>query len=149
MFIPYSAPAILLDTAPVVYSEQWNGLTICIENPVGSIRYGKGWQHKMLDDYGYIEGFPKGADGDDIDCYLASDPVGKDVYIVNQGTMDDPSVFDEHKVMLGYKSESYAKNRYIINHTSGARIFQSITTMPLYEFKLWLQYGDHSEPVGG
>lgn len=146
MLIPYAPPAIQLDSEPV-YSERWNGLTICIENPKGTIRHGKGWQHKMLDDYGYIEGFPAGADGDDVDCYLAQNPTGKDIYVVNQGIMGDPEKFDEHKALLGYTSVNDAKHHYIINHSQGALIFQGIKKFTLSEFKRWLTEGNHSIPV--
>jgi inorganic pyrophosphatase len=127
--------------------KHFKGLTVVIENPVGSIRYGKDWHHKMLDDYGYIEGYV-GADGDDVDCYLGKHLEARRVYVVNQGVMGNPSEFDEHKVMLGYPSESYAKNRYIINHTSGASIFQSIILMTVSKFKEWLKTADKSKPAG-
>ena len=146
MIIPYSPPAILLDS-DYIYSERWNGLTICIENPKGSIRRGKGWSHKLHDDYGYIEG-TVGADGDEVDCYLGPDTQSKVVFVVDQGRLGDSSEFDEHKVFLGYTQESYAKNRYIINHSKGAQIFQSITKMTLNDFKAWLKTGNMSKPVG-
>ena len=145
MIIPYSPPAILLDS-DYIYSDRWNGLTICIENPKGSIRRGKGWSHKLHDDYGYIEG-TVGADGDEVDCYLGPDSKSKVVYVVDQNRLDDSGEFDEHKTLLGYTQESRAKNCYITNHTEGARIFRSITELTLREFKNWLKNGDHSKPI--
>lgn len=146
MFIPYVPPPIALDSYE--FTTRFKGLTIAVETPKGAIRYGKGWQHKLSDDYGYIEGYPKGADGDDVDCYLGPNLNSEVVWIVDQNQLDNPSEFDEHKVMLGFNSENDAKRHYIINHSKGAQIFSKITKMTLSEFKNWLSTGNHFVPIG-
>jgi hypothetical protein len=100
----------------------------------------------MNDDYGFIKGYV-GADSDDVDCYLGNSPDSKEVYVVDQGIMNNPEKFDEHKVMLGYPTVNDAKYHYIINHSSGARIFQNITPMTISVFKAWLERGNLNEPV--
>ena len=144
MLIPYTPLPLALDS--VMLSERVQGLTVVIEVPKGEIRYGKGWQHRMPADYGYIEG-TMGADGDEMDCYLGPDPASNMVYVVDQSRMDDHSKFDEHKCMIGFLSLKEARAIYIKGHTHGEEIFRAITPMTMTIFKSWLKHGDIDKPV--
>src|SRR5947207_146513 len=85
----------------------WNGLTIAIENPRGSLRKGVGkngrvWSQKMADHYGYIQRTVSEADGDHIDVFVGPNPESEWVFVVYQVNPESGRGFDEHKVMLGY-----------------------------------------------
>jgi len=92
------------------------GLPIAIENRKGSVRKGKDsdgneWRTKMEHPYGYIKG-TKGADGEEVDCYVGPDKEAPKAYVVHQHK-DDGKGFDEDKVMLGFRSKKEAKEAYL------------------------------------
>ena len=115
----------------------WNGLSIAIENPKGSVRSGKKpngaiWRTKMTYPYGFIDD-SEGVDGDEVDCFLGDNADAKEVYIVHQNKVDDWKNYDEDKVMLGFNSLSAAKAAFLANYDD-PRFLGPITTMPLAEF---------------
>ncbi|WP_333981856.1 hypothetical protein, partial [Pseudomonas aeruginosa] len=71
-----------------------NGITTLIENPRGSIRQGKdgSWRVQMKHHYGFIKG-TKGADGDEVDCFVGPNLGSKRVFVVNQ--VNKEGQFDE------------------------------------------------------
>lgn len=94
-----------------------NGLNICIENPIGSVRSGtdksgKEWQTTMTAHYGYIEG-TKGADGDEIDVFVLPDvsPTYSGTYFVIFQN-DERGNFDEHKIIIGAPNRVIAAQVY-------------------------------------
>lgn len=122
------------------------GMMLSIENPRGSIRVGKkgDWKIKMPHDYGFINGV-KGADGDDVDCFVGKNLKSNRVFVINQNRLDGS--FDEHKVMLGFNTASQAKNGYLDSYKSGWKGLGSMKQMNMEEFKQWLK-GDLSKPAG-
>lgn len=137
------------------------GLNISIENPAGSERKGtdkggKAWSVQMKHHYGYIKG-TVGRDKDHIDVFVKEgvSEVADDapVFVVDQVVDGE---FDEHKVMLGFKSLAQARNAYKANYTKGWKGLGAITQTTLGEFKAWTRDGDTSkqfaraaEPTGG
>lgn len=132
-----------------------DGFDISLENAAGSERRnkdpnGKKWAQKINHDYGYIRG-TKGADAfrdaestDQVDVFIKpNSSEGGSVYIVNQV---DPGSgeFDEHKVMMGFDSETEAKKAYLSNYEKGWKGLGSIVEMPMDEFKEWV-YTDATE----
>lgn len=112
---------------------KWNGLEIAIENPVGTVREGKGWRTKMQNAYGYICR-TEGVDGDEVDVYLGPNMDGASkVYVVHQRKAGDWSAYDEDKVMLGFDSEADAKAAYL-KHYDDERFLGPVTAMPTDEF---------------
>jgi hypothetical protein len=112
---------------------KWAGLEIAIENPVGSVREGKGWRTKMQNAYGYICR-SEGVDGDEVDVYLGPNMDGADtVYVVHQRKAGDWQSYDEDKVMLGFDSEEAAREAYL-KHYDDPRFLGPITAMPVEEF---------------
>ena len=120
------------------------GLDVSIENPRGSIRRGKTkaggrWERVMRHDYGYIRG-TIGKDGDHVDAFIGPNPESKLAFVVNQ-TREDGIGFDEHKVMLGFRSlpEAYAgyRSEFPPHWKVGP-----ITTLTIEELKTWLREGD-------
>jgi hypothetical protein len=116
-----------------------NGLDISIENPVGSVRSGKGWSVTMQDHYGYIKR-TTGADEEHIDVFVKDgtpEDFDGNVFVVDQV---DPKTrkFDEHKVMLGYDSVPEAMLAYNRNYSKGWDGLESVTPMSFDEFKTWL-----------
>lgn len=112
---------------------QWAGLEIAIENPVGSVREGRGWCTKMKNAYGYICR-SEAVDGDEVDVYLGPDMDGADtVYVVHQRKAGDWKAYDEDKAMLGFPSEAAARAAYLA-HYDDERFLGPITAMPVAEF---------------
>lgn len=121
-----------------------NGLPVAIENPKGSVRRNKDangpkWKVKMPADYGYIQG-TKGADGDPVDVYVGPDHDAEYVYVIDQ--LDaDTRAFDEHKVMMGFKSPTQAIRAYDKAFSDGLGMVRAgdMRKMSIAEFKAWLE----------
>ena len=128
---------------------QWNGLTIRLENPKGSIRSGisddgKEWSIKMKYDYGYIGGnTQKGKDGDAVDVFIGHHPDSNVVYVIDQML---GGKFDEHKCVIGAKSKEEAKKVYLANYEDGWKC-GPITAMTIDHFKEWVKKGNTGKPV--
>lgn len=113
---------------------RWRGLEIAIENPVGTIREGKGWRIKMANAYGYVCR-SEGVDGDEVDVYLGPNMDGcEKVYIVHQRKAGDWDKYDEDKCMIGFDSEADARAAYL-KHYDDERFLGPITAMPAEEFE--------------
>jgi hypothetical protein len=129
-----------------------DGLDISIENPIGSIRSGvdmdgSEWSQTMKSDYGYIKG-SVGYDKDHVDTFIKPGYSGGngDVYVVNQ--YNSAGKFDEHKAILGAKSETEAMNIYNSNYEPGWDNGKSIVRMTIAQFKEWSRSNaPHSGPI--
>ena len=119
------------------------GMKISIEQPKGSIRKGtdgkgKEWKTKMSNHYGYFSR-TVGKDGDHVDVFLGPDIDDFDkVFVVDQKVN---GMFDESKVMLGFKDIESAKQAYLNNYSKDWKGFWKITGVPLEIFKAWLYRG--------
>lgn len=133
-----------------------HGLSISIENARGSKReekdaLGRKRGAKMPAAYGYIRG-TVGADGDQVDVYVGKHPELETVFIIDQDKFDPDGVdkgFDEHKVMLGFKSLKSAAKAYLKSHFDGLghERCAAITRLSLRELKDWLKNGDMKKPI--
>ncbi|GGI85829.1 hypothetical protein GCM10007978_24380 [Shewanella hanedai] len=127
-----------------------NGMDVSIENPKGSQRSGvdsdgMDWSVTMNQHYGYIKG-TEGADGDHVDVFIGDSPQVDNVYIVDQ-IEPKSGKFDEHKVMIGFETESEAKDGYLSNYADGWKGIGAITQMPVDEFKRWVKTKATKLPV--
>ena len=125
-------------------------MTISLENPKGSKRSGvdsdgNKWETTMPHHYGYIKG-TKGRDKDHLDVFIGPDAEDEDldVFVIDQLNKD--SKFDEHKIMIGFKNKSDAKDGYLGSYEKGWDGLGAITKMNLGEFKEWID-GDTTKPV--
>lgn len=124
------------------------GLDISIENARGSVRrwfdpHGKETgSTKMHHHYGYIWN-TEGTDGDHVDVYIGPDTTSEKVFIIDQmkkprgsspGDGLDWMLFDEQKVMLGFKSAEEAKAAYMKQYND-PRFFGSMKEMAMEDFK--------------
>tara|TARA_R110000782_G_scaffold270186_1_gene369835 strand:- start:655 stop:2751 length:2097 start_codon:yes stop_codon:yes gene_type:complete len=122
------------------------GLKISIENPKGSIRSGTDvdgskWSNKLPYSYGYFNG-TIGKDGDPIDVYLNTNfEENFQVYIIDQ-VEPTTRIFDEHKVMFGFKDAQSAKQAYMKCYASNWKGFGNITQITLEKFKGWIKNKD-------
>lgn len=126
------------------------GFDIAIENPKGSHRSGKDengheWSILMQDNYGYFER-TKGIDGDPVDVFFPdpqditlSSKESPKCFVIKQ--IDKKGNLDEHKVMLGYASESAAKEAYLSNYEKGWHGFGGIKELQDHELYRFL-YGE-------
>ncbi|HWY23512.1 MAG TPA: hypothetical protein VNX47_01250 [Nevskia sp.] len=118
---------------------QWRGLTISIENEIGSVRRGYQpdgsytWQVTMRAPYGYILR-TKGSDDEQVDCYLGPDmDTATHVYIIHQRKPPLWINYDECKTMLGWESRAAAIAGYL-SHYSDPRFMGEISVLPVDEF---------------
>lgn len=126
------------------------GFHIAIENPKGSIRSGKDgngkeWRVRMPCYYGYIKG-TEGKDKDHIDVYVGPDPEAETVYVVDQVKGKE---FDEHKIMLGFRTKEEALECYdaAFSDGKGPERRGAVTGMSLDDLREWLGNGDTKKPV--
>lgn len=122
------------------------GLPITLENPRGSVRRGvtregDPWETTMPHHYGYIRRTESEADGDHIDVFIGPDLESELVFVVDQ-LQPATGRFDEHKVMLGFRSAAEARQAYEDAYQAGWKGLESITPMTLPAFKAWLERGD-------
>lgn len=125
-----------------------HGLMMDIENPRGTIRSGMDisgntWNQKMPHHYGYIRG-TKGADGEEMDCFIGPNADSRKVFVVNQNV---DGVFDEHKCMIGFNTADEAKEAYRTSFSDDWKGFDSIVPMSMDQFKAWLKDGDCYSPL--
>ncbi len=127
----------------------FQGLPVSIENPKGSIRRGAGWQVRVPYDYGYIKR-TEGADGDHVDVCIGPDHQSDHVFIIDQHD-HRTGQFDEHKVMLGYRSREDATKAYNAGFSDGKGPDRqrAVARMSMAEFKRWLKTCDTTKPVRG
>lgn len=125
-----------------------HGFTVSIENPRGSIRWGKRadgteWSQCVPHHYGYLNK-TEGADGDHVDVWIGPDPESELIFVVDQRKPD--STFDEHKCLIGFHNEAEARQAYLDGYPAGWNGLAAITAMTLPEFREWL-HGDTSVPT--
>ncbi|MCY4059792.1 MAG: hypothetical protein OXG44_17530, partial [Gammaproteobacteria bacterium] len=135
---------------------QLGGLDLSIENPKGSTRSGKApdgteWSVTMPEHYGYVRR-TEGADGDQVDVYVAdddaADPTGP-VFVVDQFDADTGR-WDEHKAFIGFSDDlERVQETYdaAFDDGRGPERRKGIKRMTFDEFKTWLREGDTTKPV--
>lgn len=117
-----------------------HGMDISIENPQGSVRSGtspdgKKWESTLANHYGYFTG-TKAADGDHLDVFLTDGAEDAPViWIIDQKNKDGS--FDEHKTVLGPRTEEEARAAYLANYEPGWDGLGAISSMPIEAFKAW------------
>lgn len=127
-----------------------HGFVIAIETGKGQTRSGTNpdgstWSVTMAHDYGDIKR-TSGKDGDPVDVFIGPDPDTELVFVVDQ--LDEDGDFDEHKVMMGFKTEQDAREGYLANYESGweDRI-GAIVPLTIPQFTWWLERGRAKKPV--
>jgi 5'(3')-deoxyribonucleotidase len=128
----------------------FSGLNISLENPKGSKRRGvdadgRPWETTMKSHYGYILG-SEGNDGDHLDVFIGGSLTSPEVYVINQ-VNPRSGVFDEHKIMLGFRGEDQAVKGYMENYSKGWKGLGSVVKMSMGEFKDWLKNADTKKPA--
>lgn len=133
----------------------WNGRQVAIETPAGAQRTGidpngQPWSQTMTAGYGYFPGKPgadhvEGRPTEGIDAYVGPDVSYPMAYVINQTNAEGS--FDEHKVMVGYRSAAAALKAYRENHAPASGKAVSYVTMPPDQFKAWLDTADHRLPA--
>ena len=131
---------------------QFKGMTLAIENPKGSIRFGfdgsgTKWVNRMNNHYGYIIQGYEGNDGDKIDCFLGPVLNSSRAFVVNQ-INPASGLFDEHKVMLGFSNIDDATAAYLSNYSKNWKGLGSIVQTNTKKLREWLESGKHTEPFG-
>jgi len=131
----------------------FQGLPISIETKRGQVRRGVGangkeWSVKLPADYGYLKR-TEGADGDHVDCYLGPIKDAKLAFVVDQV---DPKTraFDEHKILLGFRSRGHAEQTYRAGFSDGkgGKRIGALTALDVPTLKAWLDSGKTKKPVG-
>jgi hypothetical protein len=132
----------------------FQGLPITLESMKGQTRSGvdangQKWSTKLPYDYGYIKR-TEGADGDHVDVCIGPDSESDHVFIIDQHDLRTGN-FDEHKVMLGYRTREDATKAYRdgFSDGKGAERQRAVVRMSMKEFKHWLKSCDTKKPVRG
>jgi hypothetical protein len=132
----------------------FQGLPVTIETAKGQHRsgtddHGHKWSVKLPYDYGYIKR-TEGADGDHVDVCIGPDHQSDHVFIIDQHD-HRTGQFDEHKVMLGYRTREDATRAYRAGFSDGKghERQRAVVRMSMKEFKQWLKTCDTKKPVRG
>ncbi|WP_417261691.1 PLxRFG domain-containing protein [Celeribacter sp.] len=132
---------------------QWRGMDLTIENAKGSERSGidqdgEAWSVTMPAHYGYFKG-TEGADGDHVDFYMGENPDSDAAFVVDQYDATSAK-FDEHKVMIGFKSKGEATKVYDAGFSDGKGPDRrgAVTEMDAAALQSWLSRGKKSGPLG-
>jgi Inorganic Pyrophosphatase len=132
----------------------FQGLPVTIETAKGQHRsgtddQGRKWSVKLPYDYGYIKR-TEGADGDHVDVCIGPDHQSDHVFIIDQHD-HRTGKFDEHKVMLGYRTRDEACRAYCAGFSDGKgpERQKAVVRMSMKEFKQWLKTCDTKKPVRG
>lgn len=115
----------------------WHGMDISFETPAGSRRRPE-WPAPSAH-YGYFRG-TVGADGEGVDVFVRPgtprDWHGS-AWVIDQC---DPSTgaFDEHKIMVGWKTETQARRAYLDQYEVGWNGLVAVTAMAPDGLRAWL-----------
>lgn len=129
----------------------YRGIPVTIETPQGATRSGtnrdgQSWAVEMPVHYGYINR-TTGKDGDHVDVFVGPHESSEVVFVVDQAT--NGGHFDEHKALIGFHSESKAREAYLGSYADDAdKRIRAVTPMTIEQFKNWIESGDMSRPVG-
>lgn len=128
----------------------FKGMTIKIENPKGSWRFGIGdngkkWATKMKSHYGYIVHDGAGIDGDKIDVFIGPKVNASKAFVINQRN-PMTGMFDEHKIILGVETADEAEELYLSNYQKGWEGLDSIKSTNTKQIREWLKEGKFNEP---
>lgn len=115
----------------------WRGLTIAIENEVGSVRCGRKpdgskWETRMVYAYGYVRQ-SLGTDGDAVDVFIGPNMDAPFVYVIHQRKVNDWLKYDEDKCMVGFDSLDDAVHAFLANYDD-PRFLGPVTTMSAESF---------------
>lgn len=132
----------------------FQGLPITLESMKGQTRSGtdpngQKWSVKLPYDYGYIKR-TEGADGDHVDVCIGPDHTSDHVFLVDQHDKNTGK-FDEHKVMLGYRTKEAAVAAYCngFSDGKGPDRMKAVVRLSMPEFKTWLKKHDTTRAVRG
>lgn len=134
------------DTA--IVRREFQGIPIAIETPKNGWRNGFGLTStKMPGDYGYImnTGSTEGA-YEGIDVLVGPEAGAPDVWVADMYRPDGK--FDEHKVLLGWSSETIAR-KALRDCYKDRNWREPLTHMTVENFKTWLSSGDLMSPIAG
>lgn len=125
-------------TRDVLPEMNFQGLKIAIEQQPGTIRSGTRedgtpWETKFFYPYGFIKG-TKGADGEEIDCFVGPNPNSPRVFIIHQR---NSAGYDEDKVMLGFDTEENARDAYLA-HFDTQQHLGPVSEMTVEEYRVFL-----------
>ncbi|MCK4858015.1 MAG: hypothetical protein KAT58_08610, partial [candidate division Zixibacteria bacterium] len=120
---------------------EYQGLSIAVENRKGSTRKwkdadGNTGKTKMQVAYGYLKR-TRGADGDEIDCFVGPDPRAENVYVVEQ-LNPATDIYDESKAMIGFGSQDLAVACYREHYDKPDKFILTVSPMKMDQFKRWI-----------
>lgn len=140
----------------IMFASPKGNIPVDIENPAGSIRKSlpgakPAWSRKMTEHYGNIPG-TYSADGEPVDVIVGRKSHDDNLPIfVMQQTAKDGS-FDEHKVVMGARSEREARDMYLKQYPASMHdeLLQGQTKMVRFnrpQFMDWMKSGEHDVPI--
>ena len=120
---------------------EFQGLSIAVENRKGSTRKwkdaeGNSGKTKMQVAYGYLKR-TRGADSDEIDCFVGPDPRAENAYVVEQQN-PKTGIYDEQKCFLGFGSQELAVECYRNHYDTPDKFLLTVSPMKMDHFKRWV-----------
>jgi len=133
---------------------KWQGLTVRIENPRGSVRSGvtkdgQPWSRTLRHIYGHLCTKRHGrsdADGDGIDIFVGDHPDSALVGVIDQFI---DGKFDEVKCVIGCLDAADAERVYLANYQKNWDGCGGVTLLTAEQFKSWAKNGDTGKPLKG
>jgi hypothetical protein len=124
-------------------------IQIAIENRKGSVRKGtdkdgKPWRTVMKMPYGFVKG-TKGADGEEIDCYVGPHKDAPNAYVVHQRKSDGTG-YDEDKILFGHANKKDAVAAYL-QHYNSDKFLGPVKEVPVERLKEMLSTGKKLEKI--
>lgn len=118
---------------PIKKKIEVQGIPVWIEWKKGEKRIYKNkgvvkYEKLMKADYGYIPN-TLDADGEELDVYLGSDRTSPKAFVIKQLKSDKS--FDEHKVMIGYRTQEDAKASYDYHMGDAKERFGGMRQVPV------------------
>ena len=118
----------------------YQGIRIAIENKVGTVRKwmteeGEQGETRMLHAYGYVKR-TNGTDSDEVDVYIGPSPDAPMAFVIHQQN-PKTGVYDEDKVMLGFRSQAQAEAAYQA-HVDRDDFAITTSPMDIEHFKRWV-----------
>lgn len=107
--IKAASPLVLDGPDKTIKKTEVQGIPVNVERPKGAISvFPDKTTQFYKNDYGSIP-LAKGVDGDPLDVFVGPDKGSKRVFVVNKMDDKDHSKFDEHKVLMGFRTKDEAR----------------------------------------
>lgn len=139
----------------ILFASEKGDIPVNIESPAGSIRKSMPgqpkWSRKLTEHYGYIPG-TYSADGEPVDVIVGRKAHDDSLPVFVMHQTDKAGKFDEHKVVMGARTEREARDMYLKQYPQNLHesLLQGTPKMARFsreQFVDWMKSGNHDVPI--